>query len=152
MSDTTIIALTILLGVFAIMIVTIIKGGFEAAIRMWGVMGALTGMAFGSIISYYFTKDKFEERIASISTKNTQLEVALNNAVNNAGKVNNNIADLKAALEGKSGVKYPVAEKISASLPAAYKENLIDRLNLNIEELEKITESKPQNAMDSFEE
>ena len=57
MSDPTLIAIIILGGVFAIMIVTIIKDGSEAAIKMWTVMGALTGVAFGAIISFYFTNE-----------------------------------------------------------------------------------------------
>ncbi|MNZ86416.1 hypothetical protein D3C78_1052350 [compost metagenome] len=126
------------------MIATIIKGGHEAAIKMWGVMGALTGVAFGSITSFYFTKDKFEEKISSISHENSQLASALNKAVENAEKVNDNIFGFKSVLEGKQDkdamYKFPFAAKLAETLPADDKTLLIDRLEMDSKKLKQITD------------
>ena len=39
---------------FLVLIVTIIKSGVDAALRLWTGLGALTGVALGSIITFYF--------------------------------------------------------------------------------------------------
>lgn len=67
LSDATVIALVVLAGVFILMFTAILKEGIEAGIKLWGTMGALTGVAFGSIITYYF------------ADKNNQTELALLN-------------------------------------------------------------------------
>ena len=63
MDNTTIIAIVMLVCVFITLIITIIKGGVEAGIRLWGVMGALTGVGFGAIVSYYFTDKSNQQEI-----------------------------------------------------------------------------------------
>lgn len=66
------------------MIVTIIKDGVAAAIKMWNIMGALTGVAFGAITSFYFTKAVNQEQFAQlrtgVSNANAQLDVAASTA------------------------------------------------------------------------
>lgn len=73
MADATFIAAIILCGVFIILIVAILKSGIEGAIKMWNVMGALTGVAFGAITSFYFTNQINQSEISSL--KSTTLEV-----------------------------------------------------------------------------
>ena len=68
MSEATIIAITILLGVFILMGVTLYKFGIDAALKLWAGMGALTGMAFGAITSYYFTKASTDQQIAALQS------------------------------------------------------------------------------------
>ncbi|MDP3013737.1 MAG: hypothetical protein Q8M92_05800, partial [Candidatus Subteraquimicrobiales bacterium] len=80
MSEATIVALAILVGVFVIMIITILKSGIEAAIKMWGVMGALTGVAFGAITSFYFTNTINQQEIRQEKAKTASVELALSNA------------------------------------------------------------------------
>ena len=46
MNDATIVAVIILVGVFILIGITIVSAGVEAAIKLWGIMGALTGVAF----------------------------------------------------------------------------------------------------------
>lgn len=77
MSEATIVALVIMIGVFLTMIVTIIKSGPEAAIKMWGVMGALTGVAFGAITSFYFTTEANQNEIAALKLAKGELEYQL---------------------------------------------------------------------------
>ena len=61
MNDATVIAVIILVGMFLVLIVTILKSGVDAALRLWSGMGALTGVALGSIITFYFTNQAFTE-------------------------------------------------------------------------------------------
>lgn len=79
MDNTTIIAIVIFAGVFVLMVVTIIKDGVQGAIKLWSVMGALTGIAFGSITSYYFTNKSNQQIVqkanASAEMANQNLKV-----------------------------------------------------------------------------
>lgn len=54
MNDSTLVAITILFGVFLLMGLTIWRSGVQDAIKVWNVMGALTGVAFGAITAFYF--------------------------------------------------------------------------------------------------
>lgn len=63
MNDTTIVAIIILVGVFVVTIVAVFKDGIDGAVKMWSVMGTLTGLAFGGITSYYFTSEVKQQKI-----------------------------------------------------------------------------------------
>jgi len=63
MSQQTIIALAIFGLVFLLMAITLIKYGTAAAVQLWSVMGALTGVAFGGITTYYFTNQANQGQI-----------------------------------------------------------------------------------------
>jgi hypothetical protein len=69
MSDATIVAIVILTGVFILMAITIWKSGIDAAVQLWGVMGALTGVAFGAITSFYFTNKINQNEIKKINSR-----------------------------------------------------------------------------------
>ena len=119
MSDATIVAIVILIGVFFIMAITIIKAGIEAAIKMWGVMGALTGVAFGAITSFYFTNQANQNHIAQLKSENASFELALSSAVDNAQAANEFFIPLTATLTEKNVMpeSYPVTAKVLAALP-----------------------------------
>lgn len=82
MADTTVIALAILGGVFIILIAALFKQGVDGAIKLWNVMGALTGVGFGSIITYYFADQKHQTEIANLQTQVSAAQSALMDAGN----------------------------------------------------------------------
>src|SRR5699024_8618427 len=53
MSETGVIALTVVVGTFAILGMTIVIRGVDDSIKVWGSLG----VAFGAIISFYFTSN-----------------------------------------------------------------------------------------------
>lgn len=131
MSDTTVIAVVILAGVFLLMAITILKGGVEAAVRMWGVMGALTGVAFGSITSYYFTSAVKREQVASIEAEKASIEAKLASATDDASKARSLLQPVYSAIlderegEGSNHAENPVL----ASLPASDRADFAARMS-----------------------
>jgi hypothetical protein len=71
MIDTTLVALVVLGGIFALMAITIHKAGIEGATRVW----SLLGVAFGAIISFYFSDGARQKTIHEI-TAQSQSEIA----------------------------------------------------------------------------
>lgn len=63
----TIIAVVMLVGVFVLVGVALFKGGVEAALKLWGVMGEPTGVGFGAITSFYFTGAVNQRQISQIN-------------------------------------------------------------------------------------
>ena len=115
MDSPTVIALTILGGVFLTMFAAILKSGVEGAIKMWGVMGAVTGVAIGAITSYYFADQAFQ----------TEIQVAQDNykgAVNELNQV--------TLLAGEYRVKL---DEIESSLSTVERISPADRARLTRE-------------------
>jgi hypothetical protein len=141
MSDATIVALVILVGVFILMSVTVLKAGAEAAIKMWGVMGALTGVAFGAITSYYFTNKTHEETIAQMGEKQQQLEMALQTATRNASAAQTLVEPFYAALKGENdtAAKLPAGLRCVASMPEGDRQSLELRFAKTTNLLDNIT-------------
>ncbi|WP_372374209.1 hypothetical protein ACDI10_09830 [Vreelandella venusta] len=81
MSDAAWVAITILIGIFLLMAITVIKSGVEDAIKMWGVMGALTGVAFGAITSYFFTAEIKENEIAVFRNQHDAVQEKLDMSI-----------------------------------------------------------------------
>ncbi len=71
MIDTTLVALVVLGGIFALMAIAIHKAGIDGATRVWSFLG----VAFGAIVSFYFTDGARQKTIHEITTQ-TQTEVA----------------------------------------------------------------------------
>lgn len=88
MDSTTIVAVIILLGVFILMGITLYIHGIEAAVKLWSVMGTLTGVAFGSITSFYFTNKLNRQEIQQANLQKELATQALNNATTKANEVN----------------------------------------------------------------
>jgi hypothetical protein len=76
MSDPTVIALAIFAVVFLLMALAIFKSGVEGAIKLWSVMGALTGVAFGGITTFYFKDREVGQARAEASTAKVELAEA----------------------------------------------------------------------------
>src|SRR5436305_8209409 len=127
MSEATIVALVILIGVFVLMAITIWKAGTDAAIKLWGVMGALTGVAFGAITSYYFTSKISENTVAEVRTENKRLQTALTTVTTSASKAHTLVSPVYAALQGDNkaaaAIFPPGVECVSAML-TSYRVNL----------------------------
>jgi uncharacterized membrane protein required for colicin V production len=115
MSDATIVAVVILVGVFVLMSFAIIKHGIDGAVRLWGIMGALTGVAFGSITSYYFTNKYNQQEIRQVKAEKNAIELALNNAINKAIAANKIIVSIPQTKTTELPNKI---EKASAQLKA----------------------------------
>lgn len=99
LDNATIVAVVILIGVFALMAVTIIKSGIDAAIKLWGVMGALTGLTFGAITSYYFTDKSNQQEIQHANSQKIKAELALDNAALKANEANKLLLPVAMALK-----------------------------------------------------
>jgi hypothetical protein len=74
MSESTLIAVIVLVGIFFMLALTIIKYGIDGAIKIWGLLG----VGFGAIISFYFSNQVKNREVAAISAQ-SQAEVALIN-------------------------------------------------------------------------
>jgi len=103
LDNATIVAVVILVGVFVLMAVTIIKSGIDAAIKLWGVMGALTGVAFGAITSFYFTDRSYQQEIQQAKSQKINAELALDNAAFKASEANKLLMPVAKALQTESG-------------------------------------------------
>lgn len=141
MSEATIVALVILVGVFILMSVTVLKAGAEAAIKMWSVMGALTGVAFGAITSYYFTSKAHEGTIAQMEGEKQHLEMALETATRNASAAQTLVAPFYAALRGESetAATLPAGLQCVAAIPDGDRQKLALRFERTTDLLENIT-------------
>jgi hypothetical protein len=102
MSDATIIAAIILVGVFAVMSITIVTRGISAAIQLWGVMGAITGVAVGAITSYYFTKQTTSSQVATLVSENARFELLLASATMDAAEARKLVDPVYAMLNGEN--------------------------------------------------
>lgn len=103
LDNATIVAVVILVGVFVLMAVTIIKSGIDAAIKLWGIMGALTGVTFGAITSYYFTDKSNQHEIQHANSQKIKAELALDNAALKASEANKLLIPVAKALQKESG-------------------------------------------------
>jgi hypothetical protein len=130
MSETTVVALVILVGVFVLMSITVLKAGVDAAIKMWGVMGAITGVAFGAITTYYFSDQVRKREIASIERTVTQLQTALASTTKKATDAENLVTPFYAAFRGDkaSGTAFPVSFNLTESIPSGERKVLTERL------------------------
>lgn len=142
MTESTIIALVILVLVFFTMTITILKAGVEAAIRIWSVMGALTGVAFGAITTFYFTDQVRKQEVAALTTRATSLETALTQANVKATDAKTLVSQFYSALAGRTpaSFEFPVIAKAAATIPAAERNELAERLQHTTELLEQIQE------------
>lgn len=140
MTDSLIVALVILVGVFLVMIVTIIRAGHEAAIKMWGVMGALTGVAFGAITTYYFTDQVRKHEIATVRADAMRLELALAQATTKASDAESLVSSFYSVLSGKiqDSAAFPVGAKYATALPEGERTELAARLQRTTELLLQI--------------
>ena len=102
LDNATIVAVVILVGVFLLMAVTIIKSGIDAAIKLWGIMGALTGVTFGAITSYYFTDKSNQQEIQQANSQKIKAELALDNAALKASEANKLLIPVANALQKES--------------------------------------------------
>ena len=84
MSEPTIVALSILGLVSLLMTLSLLRFGIDEAIRLWSVMGAVTGVAFGSITTYYFADKNRQAQVASYESKVSGLQTALADAKSKA--------------------------------------------------------------------
>lgn len=117
MDNATIVAVVILIGVFVLMAITIFKAGIEAAVKLWGVMGALTGVAFGAITSYYFTNKSNQHEIQQVQLQKDAAVLALNNASLKAAEANRFIGNLALALKGDKAPGNLATTKYLFSIP-----------------------------------
>lgn len=129
MDNTTIVATVILVGVFVLMAITIMKAGIEAAVKLWSVMGALTGVAFGGITSYYFTNKSNQQEIQQAQLQKEAAILALNNASLKAAEANKLVGLLASALKGeKTPSSFPISTKLLSSIPEPERIELTDKV------------------------
>ena len=85
MEDATWVAIAIISGIFGVLIVTVIRYGVDPALKLWSALGTLTGVALGSIVTFYFTDQvKLEEdkkqatQLSEIEAKLSRVQTGLN--------------------------------------------------------------------------
>lgn len=115
MTDATIVAVVILGGVFLLMSLAIIKSGIDGAIKMWSVMGAITGVAFGAITSFYFSKEVNDLKVASVVSDKDHAYELLTSVSELAQEAKNSLTGSAKLLEhdGIYPTNHHVPEKIS---------------------------------------
>lgn len=123
MSDTTIVAVVILGGVFLVMLAAIFKSGIDGALKLWNVMGALTGVAFGGITSFYFQ----QQQISQLKTDNQILSSSLEKAAFNASEATRMVSSIQTALKGEVNTD-ETSLRLSDFIPKNEKEELTKRL------------------------
>ena len=106
MNEATIIAIIVLCGIFLVLLASIIRYGIESTLKLWNGMGALTGLAFGSIISFYFTDQanqaelsQFRAEIAGISENSNAIAQQLDNATSTLDGLIETLPSLPDGLE-----------------------------------------------------
>lgn len=124
-NETALIAVIIIIGIFVLMVVSILKGGIDGAIKMW----SLLGVAFGAIISFYFA-DKVKQK--EIATLHYQAQSEVSQA--------NEIANL--AIEKLSYVK---------NTQDLYRKNLDDfKRNLEIDNSSRMTDEERKKLLNTL--
>jgi hypothetical protein len=72
MDSSLIIALVVIVGIFSICGLAYYKDGIDSFIKVWSIMG----VAFGAIISFYFTNHVNQQQITEVKEKNANLVAA----------------------------------------------------------------------------
>ena len=75
MTEPTIIAFVMFGFVASIMLTAIHKEGVQGAIKIWQIMGVITGVGFGSITSHYFTNNLNKQEISRLQTQNETMKI-----------------------------------------------------------------------------
>lgn len=151
MSESTIIALVILVCVFLTIALTTIKAGVDAAIKMWSVMGALTGVAFGAMTTYYFTDRVKRMEVAAVRSELTHTQAALYQATSKASDAEGLVTPFYSALSGEqtSSALFPESAWLAANLPDAERLELAARLERTTDLLNQIQELQARAVADS---
>ena len=144
MDNPTIVAVVILVGVFLLIGISIIKGGVEAAIKLWSVMGALTGVAFGAITSFYFTNKLNQHEIQQANLQKETAVLALNNAALKAAEANKFVTPFAMVLKGelKPSASFPFSAKLLSSIPDQERAELTTKVENAAAQLKDIHEMK----------
>ena len=105
---------------------------------MWGVMGALTGVAFGAITSYYFTDQTYRDRVSKLEPQLTVAEAKVKGstldwsaAVMKAGAFKSEIDPFRKVLIGGEPVPQagPIAIALAQSLTEDQRKELAVKLD-----------------------
>lgn len=130
MDNATIVAAVILVGVFVIMLVTLIKYGVKGAIQIWSVMGTLTGLAFGGITSFYFTNKSNQQEIQQANLQRKVAMLALDNAARKAADANEFVGLFATVLKGESKplAYFPLDANTISSIPKKERSDLADKM------------------------
>lgn len=142
MDNTTVVAVVILVGVFLLMAITIFKAGIEAAVKLWSVMGALTGVAFGSITSYYFTNKSNQAEIRRAQLEKEAVVLALSNASLKAAEANKFVGTWAAALKGEKTPLSGLSTKYLLAIPERERAELAVKADETVTQLEDIQSLK----------
>lgn len=137
MTNQTIIALAIFSMVFLLMLTTLLKHGVDAAVKMWGVMGALTGVAFGAITTYFFTNATHQ---AELKESVARIETAEAKAVMAEAQLVNAKLTLKNA---SSSARELTEQRFTYAVAPALKKDL-DRLRQELDKGIEVAELVPQ--------
>lgn len=144
MSDTTIVAVVILGGVFLVMSITIFKAGVDGAVKIWSVMGALTGVAFGSITSFYFTNESNQQEIRQAKLEKNAMEFALANVATKAAEANKFVTSFAEELKSEKSTSSPLSSKNISFIPEDERARLAAKAEHALIQLNDIRELQAQ--------
>ena len=150
MQDATLIAMTILIGVFIVTIIALWRGGAEAALKMWSGMGALTGVAFGAIVSHYFTLKSNESEITSLQNQVLYGQVVLKSAVDKAARLEDTLEPLFASNDDKdNAAKSSTADNgwMQGLEPSDSQQitKILESAKANLSEIKSLDKTPPKN-------
>lgn len=152
MTETTYISLAILAVVLILMCAAIAKNGVEGALKLWAGMGALTGVAFGSMVTHYYAKQQIQQKEQNYireKEKNTH-------AVNSISDILFELAVMKSSINDPNGMTklfddnykyYPYSDWNKESPPSYSFGKEYSKLNNSIQ-LEMSTSSSQPVPMD----
>ena len=110
------------------------------------VMGALTGVAFGAITSFYFTNQVNQSQITQLKTEIVKKNDSLTRAAEEAKKANMYLSSLKSEFEEKQrkSVSLPLVMATGESITESELKIIVERLNDTSSKLMEIAKFKSQ--------
>ena len=74
LSDSVTVALAVLLFVAVILITSILKYRADDFVKFWAAVGTVLGLALGGVGTFFFTKDKVDEKESQLKTTQQALQ------------------------------------------------------------------------------
>lgn len=151
MTETGWIAIAFIAGTFGIIALALHKENVDAALKIWGGIGSVTGVVIGGISGYYFTNEANQNKIGKLQAENKVVKLVLNKAIADASDANKVVSPFTAALKGEGKLYWLPSSTMRAvaSLPESERGQIIQKFGFasnklkSIENLEATIQTKP---------
>lgn len=125
MNGTTVVAAILLIGAFGFTIYALHHSGVDAALKVWGAMGTISG----AIISFYFTNSYNQREIQQANLQRDTAVLALNSAAQKAADARDAVAHWANILETAQTARgESAASKGISSMPEQERAEWADKL------------------------